>query len=421
MSESLTLAHAQQLDAADPLRSFRDRFALPRNERGETLNYLCGHSLGLQPLAAREAVLQELDDWARLGVLGHEHARRPWIPYHELLAPGLERLTGSLPGEVVAMSSLTVNLHLMLASFFRPSGKRVKILIEAGAFPSDRHAVASHLEWHGLDPRTALIELMPPAGGDLVTEENIETCIEAHAGEIALVLWPGVQFRTGQAFDIARIVRAAHEAGCVAGIDLAHSIGNMPLELHASNADFAVWCTYKYLNAGPGSIGGCFVHERHSGRHRLSGWWGHDPATRFEMKPEFRAAAGAAGFQVSNPPVFSAAPLLTSLAIFDEARMVRIREKSVALIGFLETLMNRLAPDVHIVTPREPTRRGSQLSLRISGAGRGRRVFDWLTAHDVIGDWRAPDVIRVAPVALYNRYEDVFRFSEKLRQALREA
>jgi kynureninase len=423
MTADLSPGHAQSLDAADPLRHFRERFALPCDEQGQPLVYLCGHSLGLQPLAARDAVLEELDDWASLGVRGHEHARHPWIHYHELLSPGLARLTGAEPGEVVAMSSLTVNLHLMLASFYRPRGERNRILIEAGAFPSDRHAVVSHLEWHGQDPRRGLIELTPPDGADLVTEDAIEECLERHGSSIALVLWPGVQFRTGQSFDVGRVTRAAQRAGCVVGFDLAHSIGNVPLDLHESGADFAVWCSYKYLNGGPGAIGGCFVHERHTGptpRGRLAGWWGHELASRFEMLPGFRAAAGAAGWQVSNPPILSAAPLLSSLSLFDEAGLARLREKSVALTDFLEQVVERVARDVRIISPREPRSRGCQLSLRIPG-GRGRRVFDWLAAQEVMCDWRGPDVIRIAPVPMYNRYEDVSRFGERLARALREA
>jgi kynureninase len=298
-------------------------------------------------------------------------------------------------------------------------------LIEAGAFPSDRHAVVSHLEWHGLSPREALIELAPAAGEDIVTEEAIEACLEQRGKEIALVLWPGVQFRTGQAFDCARIVRAAQRAGCVVGLDHAHAIGNLPLRLHDDGADFAVWCSYKYLNGGPGAIGGCFVHKRHTGatpRARLAGWWGHDITTRFEMHPGFRAASGAAGWQVSNPPIFSAAPLISSLALFQEAGIARLREKSIALTSWLEFLMDRMKTEIQIVTPREASARGCQLSLRIAGASeRGKRVFDWLDAHGVICDWRGPDIIRVAPAPLYNNFEDVFIFSERLAQALRGA
>lgn len=419
MTYEPTLEFARRLDESDPLRGFRERFALPRGARSEPLIYLCGHSLGLMPLAARGLVMEELDDWAQLAVLGHEHAHRPWIPYHENLRDGLASLAGARPTEVVAMSSLTVNLHLLLAAFYRPSGKRRRILIEAGAFSSDRHAVASQIAWRGFDVHDALVEMSPPAGMEIIPEESIETYLEEHGTEVALVLWPGVQYRTGQAFDLGRIARAAHRAGCVAGFDLAHSIGNMPLAMHDIDAEFAVWCSYKYLNAGPGAIGGCFVHERHDRPH-LSGWWGHEPATRFQMRPEFHGAPGVAGWQISNPPIFSAAPLIASLALFGQAGLQNLRQKSVMLTGYLEYLLDRLAPDVELITPRAVGSRGCQLSIRVKGAqGRGRRVFEALTARGVIGDWREPDTIRLAPIPLYNSFADAFRGAEALAQALR--
>ena len=433
MSAQAPLSGAQERDAADPLRGFRARFALPRDERSEPLVYLCGHSLGLLPLAARDIVNEELDEWAQRGVEGHEQARRPWVPYHQNLTSGLMALTGSLGDEVVAMNSLSVNLHLMLASFYRPAGQRTRILIEAGAFASDRHAAASQIAWHGLDPQDTLLELSTPAGEELLPEEHIDECLERHGEQIALVLWPGVQFRTGQAFDLARIARAAHRHDCIVGFDLAHSIGNTPLTLHGSDADFAVWCSYKYLNGGPGAIGGCFLHQRHlhslpGSAHRgtlpgarLAGWWGHEQATRFLMEPQFRAAEGVAAWQISNPPILAAAPLIASLAIFTEAGMQRLRAKSVALTDYLDSLLRPLSPAVHILTPADSRRRGCQLSLRIAGgAARGRRVFDGLTARGVVCDWRFPDIIRVAPVPLYNRFEDAWRFADALTQALRE-
>ena len=419
-------------DAADPLRAFRERFALPRDAHGEPLTYLCGHSLGLMPRAARTLLQQELDDWAQLGVEGHEHARRPWIPYHENLTAGLTLITGARASEVIAMNSLTVNLHLMLASFYRPQGRRAAILKEARAVSSDRHAVAYQIAWRGLDPDTTLIELAPLPGEDTLAEDAIEACLRGRGEEIALVLWPGVQFRTGQAFDVARIVRAAHAHGCLAGIDLAHSVGNLPLALHAADADFAVWCSYKYLNAGPGAIGGCFIHQRHIDaqprtRHsgalpgaRLAGWWGHEEPTRFLMEPRFQAAAGAAAWQLSNPSIFAAAPLLASLEVFRAAGPARLREKSIALTGYLETLLAPLAADLKIITPRNPGQRGCQLSLRVrGGAGRGRQVFEALTQRRVVVDWRAPDIIRVAPVPLYNGFEDACRFAAILSEVLR--
>jgi kynureninase len=434
MSDTPLLERARGRDAADPLRAFRERFAHPLDERGAPLIYLCGHSLGLQPRAARERVIEELDEWAQRAVEGHEHARRPWVPYHENLRDGLARLTGAGSAEVVAMNSLTVNLHLLFASFYHPAGRRRRILIEAGAFSSDRHAVASQIAWHGLDPQDCLIELAPEPGADLVEERAIEACLAAHGGEIALVWWPGVQFRTGQAFDMARIARAAHAHGCLAGFDLAHSVGNTPLALHDSAADFAVWCSYKYLNGGPGAIGGCFVHERHTSAlprtahrgalpgARLAGWWGHEADTRFLMEAQFHAAAGADSWQVSNPPILSAAPLLASLAIFAEAGMERLRDKSVALTGFMEELLAPLEPRLRIITPRDAGARGCQLSIRIAGgAGPGRRVFEGLRAAGVVCDWRSPDIIRVAPVPLYNSFEDVARFALRLAGLLEEA
>jgi len=413
---------AQRCDAADPLRGWRARFAQPTDAHGAPLTYLCGHSLGLEPLSARERVLEELDDWARLGVRGHEAARRPWIGYHECLAAGLERLTGARAGEVVAMNSLTINLHLMLASFYRPRGERTKMLLETGAFPSDRHAVASQLAWHGLEPHAELVELAPQSG-ELLSIEVLEEHLRRHGERIALVLWPGVQYRTGQAFDLARVAQAARRCGAAVGFDLAHSIGNLPLALHDSDADFAVWCSYKYLNAGPGAIGGCFVHQRHArstALPRLAGWWGHDASTRFAMRPEFTAAAGAPGWQVSNPPILAAAPLLASLEIFGAAGIQALRAKSVALTGYLEFLLRPLA--VRQLTPQDPAERGCQLSLRIAApAPRARRVFERLGAQGIVCDWREPDVIRVAPVPLYNSFADVHRFATQLAGELAAA
>ena len=418
-----SLQFAQSADETDPLRGFRARFAMPRDVHGadpeRELLYFAGHSLGAMPLDVRTVLSEELDDWARYGVFGHEAARRPWIPYHENLTAGLSELAGAKPNEVVAMNTLTTNLHMMLASFYRPSGDRRKILMEAGAFSSDRHAVASQIAWHGLDPNLELIELAPVPGEDLVSESAIEAVLERDGAKIALVLWPGIQFRTGQAFDLARIARAAHRSGALAGFDLAHSMGNTPLALHDSDADFAAWCSYKYLNAGPGAIGGVFVHERHvDTRPRLSGWWGHDASTRFQMKPEFRPHAGAAGWAVSNPSIFAAAPLVASLALFRKAGVDRLRQKSIELTGYLEFLLDRMGSSVQLITPRDPQARGSQLSFRIPGAGRGAAAFQWLTANGVACDWREPDVIRASPIPLYNSFEDVFRFSEKLRLAL---
>jgi kynureninase len=415
------LEQARRLDASDPLREFAREFALPRNADGTPLVYLCGHSLGPLPLAARDLVAQELDDWSRLAVAGHESARRPWIDYAERLRPGLEELAGARPGEVVAMNSLTINLHLMLASFYRPAGRRTKILLESGAFPSDRHAVASQIAWHGLDPHSHLIELGPSPGSALIEPRAIEETLRTRGEEIAVVLWPGVQYLTGQAFDLAAVASAARRAGAIAGFDLAHAIGNLPLDLHDAEADFAVWCGYKYLNGGPGAIAGCFVHERHGADRRLprlAGWWGHEAATRFRMGPEFRPAAGAEGWQVSNPPILSSAPLIASLEIFRRAGIERLRAKSIALTRFLESVLEPLP--ITLVTPGEAGGRGAQLSIRIGGsAERGRDVLRALRSGGLVCDWREPDIIRVAPAPLYNRFEDAMRFAERLSQALR--
>ncbi|MDE2251453.1 MAG: kynureninase, partial [Gammaproteobacteria bacterium] len=400
---------AVALDRTDELRDFRARFALPRDAAGAGLCYLCGHSLGLAPLAARARVLEELEDWERLGVLGHEHGRRAWVGYAERLAPLLAGLAGAQPGEVVAMNSLTVNLHLLLASFYRPTRERHRILIEAGAFPSDRYLVESQLRWHGFDPASSLIELQPRAGAELLRTEDIDAAIGAAGKSLALVLWPGVQYRTGQAFELAPIVTSAHRNGTIVGFDLAHAIGNLPLALHDSGADFAAWCSYKYLNGGPGAIGGAFVHERH-GRDaavpRIAGWWGSNPATRFSMGSEFELTPGAAGWQLSNPPVLSAAPLFASLELFAAAGMTRLRAKSRTLTDYLaRALRARCGAALDLVSPADAAQRGAQLSVRVrGGAERARRVFEALQPRGVVADWREPDIIRLAPAPLYNSY-----------------
>ena len=412
---------AQDCDAADILAPYRRQFELPVNRStGQPLVYLCGHSLGLAPRAALDYVSEELADWAALGVGGHHTAGRPWIEYAQNFTRGLQHLTGALASEVVAMNSLTVNIHLMMASFYRPVGMRDKVLIEAGAFSSDRHAILGQLAWHNLDAGDALVELEPRAGEETLRIEDIEAKIEGLGHELALVLWPGVQYRTGQAFDCARIARAAHHAGAIAGFDLAHAIGNLPLALHDGDVDFAVWCSYKYLNAGPGAIGGCFVHEKHFANppSRLSGWWGHEPKTRFQMLPEFRPAAGAAGGAVSNPPILALAPLRVSLELFAEAGMDRLRAKSEQLTAHLEALITaRCAETLDVVTPSDPSRRGCQLSLRVvGGRARGRELFEYLEARGIVGDWREPDVIRISPVPLYNRYADLHRFVDAVER-----
>lgn len=423
MSYEPTREHALSRDRADTLASFRSRFHLPPGQTRPAAIYLAGNSLGLQPTTVRALVNEELDDWARHGVAGHVDSRRPWLPYHEPLAQDTALLIGARPDEVVNMNTLTVNLHLMMVSFFRPTAERPCILIEAGAFPSDRYAVASQLAYHGLNIRDTLLEIAPRPGEYCIRAEDLYALLEREGHQIALVLLPGVQYRTGQAFDLARITKIARAKGCRVGFDLAHSIGNLPHALHDWGPDFACWCSYKFLNAGPGAIGGCFVHERHAhaaGLPRFAGWWGHDKATRFLMGPALKVLPGAEGWQISNPPILSMTPLIASLAMFREAGMQRLREKSIALTGFLEFLLeNRLHNEIEIVSPRHPAERGCQLSLRLrAGVGRGIAVFDEISRHDVVCDWREPDVIRAAPVPLYNSFEDVWDFVEILAAAL---
>lgn len=415
MTDPLSRAHALALDAADPLRRFRDEFLIPRHGDGEQ-TYFVGNSLGLQPRGARARVEEVLDKWANEAVEGHFTGNAQWMDYHRLAREPLARVVGAQPDEVVAMNSLTANLHFMLVSFYRPTRERPAILMEAGAFPSDRHALESQVRFHGFDPASDLIELQPGEDG-LFSMQAIERAIAEHGHRLALVLWPGVQYRTGQAFDLAEIVRLGHAQGAVVGFDLAHAAGNLPLQLHDCGADFAVWCHYKYMNSGPGAVAGCFVHERHArtDRPRFAGWWGHDAGTRFRMGPEFAPTPGADGWQLSNPPILGLAPLLASLELFDRAGMAALRAKSEALTGYLETLIRaRLADTLEIVTPRESARRGAQLSLRVvGGRQRGRALFEALAAAGVLGDWREPDVIRISPAPLYNRFIDVHHFVEE--------
>ena len=385
------------MDAQDPLGAFRDRFHVPKD-----VIYLSGHSLGLQPRSVRAYVERELEDWANLGVEGHFHARNPWMPYHKLLSEKMARIVGASADEVVMMNSLTVNLHLMMVSFYRPTATRSKILIEKGAFPSDQYAVKSQIRYHGFDPQASLLEI---AGSDLLNT------IEVEGNSIALVLPGGVNYSTGEFYDLEAITDAARAKGCVVGFDLAHAAGNVPLKLHDWGPDFAVWCTYKYLNSGPGSVGGCFVHQRHARDWhlpRLAGWWGHDEEARFRMEPDFRPMAGAEGWQLRNPSILSLAAVRASLDVFDEAGMGRLRAKSEALTGYLEYL---ITSGSNIITPSDPRRRGAQLSIRIPG---GRQsICDQLAAQGIICDWREPDILRVAPVPLYNSFADVFHFAQR--------
>lgn len=414
---------ASELDRADSLGHFRSQFHLPHDSQGNELTYLCGHSLGLQPLSSAHVINEELEAWARLGVDGHFHSVRPWLSYHEQVTPGLAHLVGAQRDEVVAMNSLTVNLHLMLASFYQPTSTRFRILIEQRAFSSDRYAAASHLKLHGVTEADALIEIPARESDYTLPADVILEYIERFGPSTAVVLLPGVQFLSGQRLDLNRITKAAHRHGCLVGFDLAHAVGNVPLALHDWNVDFAVWCSYKYLNAGPGSIGGCFVHQRHGrdqGRTRLAGWWGHQKHSRFDMPQNFEPISGAEGWQVSNPPIFALAPLLASLRMFEQASFNALREKSVRLTAYLSELLSSIPERrVQILTPADANERGCQLSLRLNqSSARAKAIHTELTHLGFVCDWREPDVVRVAPAPFYNTFTDVWRFAEALRQVV---
>lgn len=432
-SSSTSEADAGSLDAADPLRAERALFHIPSAAAvsgnpalpGECI-YLCGNSLGLMPRAARAVVEQELHDWATLGVEGHLRGANPWLPYHEQFRESGARLVGARPGEVVMMNSLTVNLHLMMVTFYRPTAERHRIVIQDSSFPSDAYAVASQADHHRFGPDEAVVKLRPRPGEDTLRTEDVEAFLRRDGAGVALVIMEAVNYITGQWLDVGRITAAAHAAGCRVGWDLAHAAGNVPLQLHDWGVDFAAWCSYKYLNAGPGAVAGCFVHEKH-GRAavpppRFAGWWGNDPATRFRMEPRFAARDGADGWQLSNPPIFSLAPLRASLDIFDRVGMAALREKSVRLTGHLERLIDEMngrlpAPRrVGVLTPRDPAARGCAISLRLSEGA--KEVLDALLRAGVVCDFREPDVIRVAPVPLYNTFTDVWRFAQVLESLL---
>lgn len=417
---------ARQLDQADPLAHFREQFHIPRQSNGEEEIYLCGNSLGLQPKITSQYVLEELEKWQTLAVKGHFSSDLPWMAYHELLAEHTVPLVGAQAQEIVIMNFLTINLHLMMVSFFKPTEKRHKILIEAHAFPSDHYAVTSQLKFHHLDPSESLLLAKPRPGEELLRMEDLATLIEQEGEAIALILLPGVQYYTGQIFDMKEITRLGHAQGCVVGFDLAHAVGNIPLSLHDWGVDFAGWCTYKYLNSGPGAVGGCFIHERHAvdkDLPRFAGWWGHNKSTRFEMGPDFDPIVGAEGWQVSNPPVLSLAAIRASLDTFKQAGGVAIlREKSKKLTGYLEYLLQSdLSDKIEIITPRHAEQRGCQLSLKVKPCHlAGKEIFAKIEAAGVTGDWREPDVIRVAPIPLYNRFEEVYRFVEILKASFEE-
>lgn len=409
-------AHARALDAQDPLASYRNRFHIPvRN--GKPVVYLTGNSLGCQPKAVAGLIAQELDDWAALGVNAHFEGRDPWKDYHEQFRAPLARLVGALPSEVVAMNSLTVNLHLLMLSFYRPTPERCKIVIEDHAFPSDSYAAASQVRLHGLDPAEAVLRVKPRPGESTLRTEDVVGLIEREGPSIALVMLGGVNYLTGQFMDIPAITEAGHRAGCVVGWDLAHAAGNVPIALHDWGADFAAWCSYKYMNAGPGAIAGAFVHERHHAANlpRLEGWWGSDPKTRFKMRPQFEPVASADAWQLSNPPILAMTPLKASIAIFDEIGMDRLRAKSLTLTGYMETLIRaRCEGRVSILTPGDPAQRGAQLSIVVTAPKPGIR--DALEARSIVADFREPNVIRAAPAPSYVSFHDVWTFVDTLAQ-----
>ena len=413
MSAKLSLDAARAADAADPHTRRREEFHFPPTAGGGSAIYLCGNSLGLQPRRAADEVARFMAEWQRLGVLGYHDPGADWLNLHERLAPTLAALVGAELPEVVAMNSLTINLHLLMASFYRPTRERHVILIEQGAFPSDRYAVVSQLAWHGRDRAASLVQVGPRPGEQLLRHEDLVAEIERQGPRLALVLLPGIQYLTGQLLDLGELAAAAHRVGAVVGFDLAHAVGNVPLSLHDWGADFAVWCSYKYLNGGPGATAGAFVHERHfdAATPRLAGWWGNELATRFEFAAEFQPYRGAGGWQVSNHPLLGMVPLQASLAQFATAGLPALRARSLQLTGWLERLLDeRLGDRIEILTPREPQWRGAQLSVRLCGSrGGGRALFARLLARGLICDWREPDVIRLAPAPLYNSYEDCWR------------
>jgi kynureninase len=420
MNYEASESFARQMDEHDALKHFRDKFYFPKQSSGGDILYFTGNSLGLQPKTVRAHIEQELKDWETLGVEAHLHAKNPWLTFHEFVTGRLANLVGARPIEVVAMNSLTVNLHLLMVSFYRPTGERRKIMIEHGAFPSDQYAVKSHLRYRGFDPQDCLIELKPRAGESCLRTEDIEKTIAENGAEIALILLGGVNYYTGQAFDMARITKAGHARGAIVAFDLAHAAGNIELSLHDWDVDFAAWCSYKYLNAGPGAVAGVFIHERHAEAFdlpRFAGWWGHDKATRFLMGPEFVPIRGAEGWQISNPPIFQLAALKASLDIFEEAGMKALAEKSRKLTGYLEFLLGEIKEErISVITPSNAQERGCQLSIRVKDSD--KTLFQDITAQGVSADWREPDVIRVAPVPLYNTFSDVYEFAEILRDCL---
>ena len=407
---------ALELDNKDPLLSYNDKFHFPVQENGNKHIYLCGNSLGLQAKITESFVKQELDDWKELGVEGHFHAQNPWLPYHEFLSESYSKIVGSKKSEVIAMNTLSVNLHLMMVSFYRPNEIKNKIIIEGDAFPSDIYAVESHMKHHGIDPSESLIKLRPREGEVIIRLEDIINVIEQNSESVSLIMLGGVNYYTGQLFDMKKITQVAHNHGILVGFDLAHAVGNVLLLLHDWNVDFAVWCSYKYLNSGPGSVAGAFIHERHHKKklERFAGWWGHDKESRFKMPDQFQPIQTAEGWQLSNPSILSLAAVRASLSLFDEVGMSQLITKSKNLTSYLVFLLNQIPTDrINIITPEQ---RGCQISISVKNGNKD--LFNEITKRGVIADWREPDVIRVAPVPLYNSYLDVYNFYQVLKEIL---
>ena len=411
-----TLQFASSLDKNDSLKKYREEFHIPKTKNGEDYIYLCGNSLGLQPKRTKKLVNQEMKDWAELGVEGHFHAKNPWMPYHEFLTDNYAKIVGAKPSEVVAMNTLTVNLHLMMVSFYIPDRKRHKVIIESDAFPSDIYAVESQIRYHGRDPKDSLIKISPREGEKSIRTEDIESVIHTQKEEIALIMLGGVNYYTGQVLDMEKISQLSQHYSIPIGFDLAHAAGNIKLDLHKWGVDFAVWCSYKYLNSGPGSIGGAFIHKKHhdSDIKRFEGWWGHNKDNRFKMPNKFEAINSSESWQLSNPPILSLAAVRSSLSIFDEVGMGRLIEKSKHLTAYLVFLLEKIDSNkINIITPKE---RGCQISIQVKDSN--KKLFDSITKKGVMADWREPDVIRIAPVPLYNTFTDIFNFYKILKDSI---
>tara|TARA_R100001369_G_scaffold90868_4_gene130660 strand:+ start:776 stop:2044 length:1269 start_codon:yes stop_codon:yes gene_type:complete len=420
MNYQNSLEFAEKLDTEDSLSHFRKKFHIPTDAQNNELIYLCGNSLGLQPKTTSEYIQKELQDWAKLGVEGHTEGEHPWLPYHEFLTKSMAKIVGAKPSEVVMMNTLTTNLHLMMVSFYQPTDKKYKIVVEADAFPSDKYAMESQINFYGYDSKEGLILWKPREGEELCRFEDLVQILEKQGEEIALLMIGSTNYYSGQSYPLKKITDLGHKYNCKVGFDLAHGAGNIQPNLHDTGADFAVWCSYKYLNSGPGSLGGCFVHERHANNKdlkRFAGWWGHNKETRFNMRKDFDALPGAEGWQLSNPPILSMAAIRASLDVFEEAGFENLRKKSVKLTGFLEFLLDEMNNEsISVITPRNPEERGCQLSIQVKNAD--KNLHTKLTEASVISDWREPDVIRIAPAPLYNSFSDVFQFVQKLKQAV---